>query len=237
MNLNLLRALGLILLVGSAFFLGRRTAPQTQKKSDGRTPVIAGSTDGLPGDPGSAIAGKGPAPGSKTWVPLTGPADELLKRLLEARGTSENQYLLVRAVDEAPLDLLRHWAAELAAIPATRPWQPEALRAVAKRWAEIDAPAALNWAQGLPPAVGKSALAAVLGGIAEQDPTKAISMAKGLPPGAASSAALLVVAGVLRKSDPARALASLQDLPAKARLSSVGSLASSWVETDMEGAL
>lgn len=232
MNPNLLRALGLILLMGSAFFLGRRTAPQILTKSDGRTQLIDGKTNGLQGSTGSAGAGKGLTPGSKTWLPLTGSADDLLKRLLEAGGTSEFQYLLVRAVDEAPPDLLRRWAAELAAIPATRPWQPEALQAVAKRWAGIDAPSALNWAQGLPPTQGKSALAAVLGGIAEQDPARAISMAKGLPSGAASSAALIVVAGVLRRTDPTGALALISGLKWSDSIRTVIETLEGWAQTD-----
>ncbi len=208
-----LRSLGLVALLGTTFYLGRRTAPHSVEKTDGGTQWVVGESAGTPTKPSLAgLGGKrqyiSPA---KNWTPLTGSADEFLKRLFEEPGVHETQYLLYRSIEEASPQQLKDWAAELATIPASRAWQPETFKTIAKRWAEIDATEALDWAQSLPTAQGNIATAAVLGGIAEADASKASALAEAIPSGPAKNAALIAVADVLRKTDPAGAIKLLGD--------------------------
>ena len=230
-----LRVSASVLLASVAFYIGRRTAPLEMEKGDDRTLVVEGRP-GSAAAAGSASGAAGTRVGASSrpegWSPLTCSADEFLKRLFREPGVHETQYLLYRSIEEASPQLLVQWAAELVNIPATRSWQPEVLRAVAKRWASLDSAAALEWAQGLPASQGRAAMAAVLGGIATQDTDRALAMAQGLASGPGGNAALIAVADVLRKTDPARAFALVGKMNSYEAQTVIRESMASWAEVD-----
>ena len=204
------------------------------------TPPATNSSASVP----AASAGAGPVASNVGEVnekqkpsAFTESVDELLAKVRGFSNEDDAKLFLQTVLEAASPQQLAALAAGLASLSDSRPRVEVTRTAVVRRWAKVDAPSALAWAQSLDLRKIAETCRIVLASVAEKDSAQALSLLGSVTDQRQRRLARIQIATTIANIDPAKAFAVLGVDKSQETTGAMDALFTKWGEQDPQAAI